>query len=254
MTSGRSGSGQIWAMLAAAVLMAHTTALGDTTSADDVAAIAPETTFESHKIHRPKFTWSGKRESRIGDYAAVTINTRGSTARKLKLDSKFSLDITTTAGATVNLHGKVHTVYTVVYDEPGFLQDVIDFTIEQKTGIYDDDVRIDSYASTTTTTIVAGDSPADTWQLEVVQHYKSGSTGTEKSGKLTNGSNTLEISSFFDEEIPAAYIEIREGSEVLARNLSGREYAFRADLNPKLKITLLAALETYLLNERGEWW
>ena len=48
-------------------------------------------------------------------------------------------------------------------------------------------------------------------------------------------------------------MEIREGSELLARNLSGREYAFRADLNPELKITLLAALEIYLLNERGEW-
>lgn len=254
MTLGMLDFGQTWAMLSAAVLMAHTTALGDITSADDVAAIAPETAFESHKIHRPKFTWSGKRVSRIGDYATVTINTRGSTTRKLKLDSKFSLDITTTADATVNLSGKVHTVYTVVFDEPGFVQDVVDFTIEEKTGIYDDDVRIDSYESITTTTIVAGDSPADIWQLEVIQRYKSGSMTAEKSGKLTNGSNTLEISRFFDEDVPAAYVEIHEGSELLARNLSGREYAFRADLNPEMKITLLAALEIYLLNERGEWW
>lgn len=254
MTLGMFNSRQILAMLSAGVLLAHTTALGDTTSADDVAAIAPETAFESHKIHRPTFTWSGKRVSRIGDYAAVTINTRGATTRKLKLDSKFSLDITTTAGATVNLGGKVHTVYTVVFDEPGFLQDVIDFTIEEKTGIYDDDVRIDSYESTTTATIVAAESPADTWQLEVIKRYRAGSVGAEKSGKLTNGSRTLEVSSFYDEELPATYIEVHEGSELLARNVSGREYVFRAGLNPELKITLLAALEIYLLNERGEWW
>lgn len=254
MTSGISISGQRWAMLSAAVLMAHMTVLGTTTIADDGADISPKSAFESHKIHRPNFTWGGKRVSRIGDYATVTINTRGSTIRKLKLDSKFSLDIATTAGATVNLSGKVHTVYGVVFDEPGFLQDVVDFAIEEKTGIYEDDVRIDSYESITTTTIVAGDSPADTWQLEVVQHYKSGSTGPAKSGKLTNGSNRLEISSFFDEEIPAYYVEIREGSELLARNLSGREYAFRADLDPQFKITLLAALEIYLLSARGEWW
>jgi len=245
---------QITTMLLALLSFSHVTALIAASSYDEETITIEARAFETHRIHRQNFRWSGKRKSRIGDYAEVTHNVAKVTTRyfkrDFKRDFKFSLHVATFEGAAVKLNVKNHTVFAPLDND---VQGIVDFAIEDKWGISDVEMTYDAYESTYTATITTGDSADDTWQFMAERRWKAGD-GLVASGTLTNGSRTLHIKSSSVPPTFAPIAEIYEDGEVLCKRTSGIDaYDFRTGLSPDVKLLLLTAMEILVINVHGEY-
>lgn len=241
-------------MLLVILSFSHVTALTAASSDDEETITKESMAFETHRIHRQNLQWFGKRKSRIGDYAEVTHNVGKVTTRYFKRDFKFSLHVATFEGAAVKLNVKNHTVFARLDDDhKGFVQDIVDFYVEEKYGISDVEMTYDAYTSTYTATITTGDSPSDTWQFMAERRWKA-VDGLIASGTLTNGSRTLHIESSSVAPTFELIAEIHEGGEVLCRRSSGiHGYDFRAGLSPDVKLLLLTAMEILVINVHGDY-
>jgi len=245
----------ITTMLLAVLSFSHVTALKAASSDDGETVTKEAMAFETHRIHRQNFRWSGKRRSRIGDYAEVTHEVSKVTTRYFKRDFKFSLHVATFEGAAVKLNVKNHTVFAPLdNDDKGFVRGIVDFAIEDKWGISNVEMTYNAYESTYTATITTGDSPDNTWQFMAERRWKAGD-GLVASGTLTNGSRTLHIES---SSVPPTFepiAEIHEDGEVLCSRTSGiNGYDFRTGLSPDVKLLLLTAMEILAINAHGEYW
>ena len=128
----------------------------------------------------------------------------------------------------------------------------MDVAIEGESGISDANIGSYTYTSTYTASIDTDGSPGGTWQYVIDLRSKSAGLPSDKNGTLTNGPRTLHIARRSEEDSFVEYTEAYEDGELLARKSSDREYDFRADLSAELKVLLLAAIEIFGVDKRGQ--
>jgi hypothetical protein len=256
----------------------------------DSPTLVPEN--ETYAVGQLKIGGLLKRTWRIGDYAQVAYRCCWSKFGDADYDDRndvettwhrFSVEVTTSGGASAKAKAKSGQVSAVGYPDNSFGEELMDEILEENLGIdlWPDDPTYDYLKTVIRATITTTAAPAETWRIEAEKLPLPDGTrhlpGRLGYGELTNGIRTLDLTyrnvppssaekcseiilarddSWASRSLARgdnrwAYCQRRitrvsEDGEWLADHDSdANEYVFRAGLDSDLKLLILAAVEIF---------